>query len=93
MATIYLVTECCDTNNLLIHTWVCKDREAAEDCLKYLFRESCRISRLRGAAEPLDCTHNGFFYWDADEGLTFRYEIQAGLAYIGEDGTCIIEGK
>ena len=76
MKAIYLVTESCDTNNILIQTWVCYTMGAARECLKRLYTIASESNRIRGRKPPHDSTQNNFFFWAATDDLVDRYEIK-----------------
>lgn len=73
---LYIVTETNKETNLLLRSWVCFTEDQAKDCLKNHYDIACTYSEIGGREKPTDCTDNGFFFWNLQNGMELKYSIQ-----------------
>lgn len=73
---IYIVTEINADNNLLLRSWVCFTKEQANECLKNRYDIACGYNRIAGVDAPTNCLDMDFFFWEMQNGMTVRYNIQ-----------------
>ena len=73
---LYIVTETNKETNLLLRSWVCFTEEQAKECLKSHYEIACTYNAIGGVEDPTDCTDNGFFFWNLQNGMELKYSIQ-----------------
>ena len=78
---LYIVTETNHETNALLRTWVCFTEDQAKDCLKARYDLACSYNRIAGVDDPTNCLEMGFFFWEMQNGMRLRYDINESKTF------------